>query len=326
MIITRTPFRISFCGGGSDLKEYYLKYGGAVLSAGINKYVFLSLHPFFYGNKYFLKYSKSELVDHVDKIQHRIIRQVLKDYGINGVDFNSSADIPAGTGLGSSSAFTVGLINLCNAYIGKYMNKEEIAHLACETEIDKLGEPIGKQDQYICAVGGLNYISFHRDDSVTVEKVYIDHAKRIYLEKNLLMFYTGITRSASEILAEQKNNTCMDKSKIENLHKMVKLAGELKNELLRGNIDTLAEILHAGWMYKRELASGISNEQINHYYDIAIKNGASGGKLLGAGGGGFLLFYVKEDYQDRVRKALSDLKELEFHFDYAGTGIIYYDK
>jgi D-glycero-alpha-D-manno-heptose-7-phosphate kinase len=273
-----------------------------------------------------LKYSKSELVDNIDKIQHRIIRQVLKDYGINGVDFNSSADIPAGTGLGSSSAFTVGLINLCNAYTGKYMNKEEIAHLACEIEIDKLGEPIGKQDQYICAVGGLNYISFNRDDSVTVEKVYIDHVKRTYLEKNLLMFYTGITRSASEILAEQQNNTCIDKSKIENLHKMVKLAGELKNELLGGNIDALGEILRAGWMYKRELASGISNEQINYYYDIAMKNGATGGKLLGAGGGGFLLFYVKEDYQDRVRSALSDLKELEFHFDYAGTTIIYYDK
>jgi D-glycero-alpha-D-manno-heptose-7-phosphate kinase len=272
-----------------------------------------------------LKYSKSELVDNIDQIQHKIIRQVLKDYEINGIDFNSSADIPAGTGLGSSSAFTVGLINLCNAYTWKYMNKEEIANLACEIEINKLGEPIGKQDQYICAIGGLNYISFHQDDSVTVEKVYIDYAKRTYLEKNLLMFYTGVTRSASEILIEQKNNTSMDRSKIENLHKMVQLAGELKKELLKGNINAMGEALHAGWMYKRELASGISSEQIDYYYDLAMKNGATGGKLLGAGGGGFLLFYVKEYYQEKVRKALKDLKELEFHFDHTGTSIIYYD-
>jgi D-glycero-alpha-D-manno-heptose-7-phosphate kinase len=326
MIITRTPFRISFCGGGSDLKEYYLKYGGAVLSAGINKYVFLSLHPFFYGNKYFLKYSKSELVDNIDQIQHRIIRQIFKDYGINGVDFNSSADIPSGTGLGSSSAFTVGLINLCNAYVGKYMNKEEVARYACEIEIEKLGEPIGKQDQFICAIGGLNYISFHRDDSVTVEKIYLDPDRCTYLEKNMLMFYTGVTRSASQILQEQKHNTSLDKAKVENLHKMVKLAGELKLELLSGNIDVMGEILHTGWMYKKELASGISNEQINYYYDLAIKNGATGGKLLGAGGGGFLLFYVKEYNQEKVRKALKGLKEQEFRFDYTGTNIIYYDK
>jgi D-glycero-alpha-D-manno-heptose-7-phosphate kinase len=326
MIITRTPFRISFAGGGSDLPNYYEKYGGSVLSISINKYMYLSLHPYFNNNGYLLKYSKTESTEDINEIKHPIIREVFKKYGIKGVDFNSSADIPAGTGLASSSAFAVGLINLCNAYTDKYMNKEEIAELACQIEIEELKEPIGKQDQYACACGGLNFIEFYKDGVVDVEKVYLMSQAYHSLEDNLLMFYTGQTRSASNILSEQKNNTTNDKAKIANLDKMVQLSKDLKEELLKGNIDAMGDILHTGWMYKKELANGISNPDIDYYYELAMQNGAKGGKLLGAGGGGFLLFYVTEDSREKVRTALKDLKEIDFRFDNKGTSIIHYSK
>lgn len=326
MIITRTPFRISFAGGGSDLKNYYEKYGGSVLSVSINKYIYLSMHPYFDENAYLLKYSKTEHAKSVEEIQHPIIKEVFKKYGIVGVDFNSSADIPSGTGLASSSAFTVGLINLCNAYTDNYMNKEDIAELACKVEIEDLKEPIGKQDQYACACGGLNFIEFYKDGVVDVEKLFLQSDAYHVLEKNLLMFYTGQTRAAGSILAEQKKNTTDDAAKINNLHKMVQLSRDLKTELLKGNTNAMGEILHAGWMYKKELANGISNPDIDYYYDLAIKNGALGGKLLGAGGGGFLLFYVEEQHRSRVRRALKDLKEINFKFDNKGTNVIHYSK
>ncbi|MEI8388345.1 MAG: GHMP kinase [bacterium] len=324
MIITRTPFRISFAGGGSDLKDYYQNYGGAVLSTSINKYIYLSMHPYFQKDGYFLKYSNLECVDNINKIQHRIIKRVLDDYKIMGIDFNSSADIPSGTGLGSSSAFTAGLINLCNIYTQKYMKKTEIASYACEIEIDKLKEPIGKQDQYACAIGGLNFISFNQDDVVTTEKIALDKDKSAKLQNNLLMFYTGSERSASAILKEQKENIA-DSKKTKNLQKMVLLAYELRDELLRGNIDDFGEILHKGWLYKKELSSQISNEKIDYYYNLAMKNGASGGKLLGAGKNGFLLFYAKENKHKQLRDSLKDLNELDFEFESIGTTVIYAD-
>ena len=326
MIITRTPFRISFAGGGSDLANYYEKYGGSVLSVSINKYIYLSMHPYFEEDAYLLKYSKTEHAQTVDEIQHPIIRTIFKKYDIKGVDFNSSADIPSGTGLASSSAFTVGLINLCNAYTDKYMNKQDIADLACKVEIEDLKEPIGKQDQYACACGGLNFIEFEPSGRVNVEKVFLTTEGYKRLENNLMMFYTGQTRAAGDILKEQKKNTTDDEAKINNLHKMVQLAKDLRQELLHNNIDAMGEILHQGWMYKKELAGSISNEFINQYYDLAMKNGASGGKLLGAGGGGFLLFYVKEENHQRLRYALRDLKELPFKFDNKGSTIIHYNK
>ena len=324
MIISRTPFRISFAGGGSDLKNFYLKHGGAVLSVSIDKYVYLSMHPYFYENKYLLKYSAHELVDSVDKIQHRIIKQVFTDYSIKGVDFNSSADIPSGTGLGSSSSFTVGMINLCNAFTGRYMSKEDIGEYACDIEINKLGEPIGKQDQYAAALGGINYIEFTPNDTVIVEKIIMKREKYRELEENLLLFYLGDSRSASVILKEQSSNMASDQVKVENTMKMVGLAKDLKHELLNNNIDRFGEILHTGWMYKKELASGISNERIDYFYDLGLKNGALGGKLLGAGGGGFLLFYVKKDNHEMLRRAFSELSEYGFRFDEDGTSIIYY--
>lgn len=326
MIITRTPFRISFAGGGSDLASYYEKYGGAVVSTTIDKYMYLSMHQYFFKNGFLLKYSQTENVNHLKDIKHNIIREVFKIYKIKGVDFNSSADIPSGTGLGSSSAFTSGLINLCNAYNETYKNKEEIAQEACHIEIDLLKEPIGKQDQYACACGGLNFIEFDPSGRVNIEKIFLTTKGYNKLEKNLLLFYTGQTRAASSILNDQKKNTINNNKNIENLHKMVTLAKELKNELLNDNIDAMGEILHKGWLYKKELASGISNKFIDLHYEKAIRNGALGGKILGAGGGGFLLFYVPENKHQKVRQALKDLKELEFRFDNKGTNIIYYGK
>ncbi len=325
MIIVKTPFRISFCGGGSDLKEYYSLYGGAVLSTTIDKYVYLSMHPYFFKTGYLLKYMKHEEADCLENIRHPIIREVFKDYGIKGVDFNSSADIPSGTGLGSSSTFTVGLINLCNIYTGRYMSKAEIADYACKIEIDRLKEPIGKQDQYAAAFGGLNFITFNQDDTVNVEKIFLNRQNFKQLQDRLVMFYTGETRSASEILAEQRGNMQNDKKKVEFMHKMVSLAYELKNEFIKGNIDALGEILDVSWRYKKELASGITSERIDGYYELALKNGAKGGKLLGAGGGGFLLFYVEESKKEDVINALKDLYRLEFSFETQGTSLIYYE-
>ena len=326
MIITRTPLRVSFAGGGSDLPSYYEKFGGAVLSTAIDKYIYLSMHPYFFKSGYFLKYSNVEHASILDDIKHPIIREVFRLYDIKGVDLSSSADVPSGNGLSSSSAFTTGLIHLCNAYKELYKTKSEIAAEACHVEIDILGEPIGKQDQYACACGGLNFIQFERTGEVTVEKVYLTSDGYRRLENNLMLFYTGITRSASSILQEQKSNTTHDSKKIENLHKMVGLAGNLRDELLRNNIDAMGEILHQGWLLKRELASKVTSPQINDWYERALRAGALGGKLLGAGGGGFLLFYVQEQNHQRVRDALSDLKEMPFTFDNKGTTIIHFNK
>jgi D-glycero-alpha-D-manno-heptose-7-phosphate kinase len=325
MIITKTPFRISFAGGGSDLAVYYEKYGGAVVSTAINKYVYLSMHPYFFENGYFLKYSKTEHAESIDQIEHPIIREVFKKYHIKGVDFNSSSDIPSGTGLASSSAFTCGLIQLCNAYTEHYITKEEIAGEACHIEIDILGEPIGKQDQYACACGGLSFIEFEPSGEVNIERLFLPFAAYKRLAGNLMLFYTGMMRSAGDILVEQRKNTGENNKSVQNLHKMVKLAHQLKDELLNNNIDATGEILHQGWMYKKELANGISSNVIDGYYDLAIKNGAAGGKLLGAGGGGFFLFYVKEENHKRLRQAMKDLKELPFNFDNKGVSIIYYN-
>ncbi|GHT64433.1 GHMP kinase [Endomicrobiia bacterium] len=325
MIITRTPFRISFAGGGSDISSYYEKFGGAVVSTTINKYVYLSMHPLFFKDKYFLKYSQTEHTDSLNYIQHSIIREVFRMYGICGVDFNSSADIPSGTGLASSSAFTAGLINLCNAYNRRYCDKKCIAEHACDIEINHLGEPIGKQDQYACACGGLNFIEFNPNGSVDIERLFLSNDVYYKLEKNLLMFYTGRSRKTNVILTEQKNSIECDTRKIENLHKMVSLARELKTELLHGNVDSIGEILHTGWMYKKELAANISNEGIDLIYELGCANGASGGKLLGAGGGGFVLFYAKEENHNRLRAAMHDYSEVNFKFDNNGTQVIHND-
>lgn len=321
MIITKTPFRVSFCGGGSDMANFYEKYGGCVLSTSINKYCYISIHPYFNENQTLLKYSENELVDSPDQIKHRIFRQVLTDMGIHGVEISSTADIPGGTGLGSSSTFTVGLLNTLNCYNGKFVSKDKLAKLACEVEIEKLGNPIGKQDQYGAALGGLNFIKFNQDGSVSHEPILMEGKTYKKLQKNLLMFYTGTTRSANTILAEQtKNITSDDKAK--NLLKMCGLAKDMKVALENNDISSFGKILDEGWQLKKELASGIANPAIDEAYEIAMKNGALGGKLLGAGGGGFLLFYCEEEKQDQLKKAIG-LRELDFSFERDGTSVIY---
>lgn len=321
MIITRTPFRMSFAGGGSDIASFYGKHGGCVLSTTINKYMYISVHPSFELKETVLKYSQTEVVDDISKIDHKYFKEVLDMLRISGVEISSTADVPAGTGLGSSSSFTVGLLHALYSYKGKFVSKEKLAAKACEIEMDRLKNPIGKQDQYAAAYGGLSFYQFNKDGSVFVEPVIMRSELYSQLERNLMMFYTGELHSASAILKEQSANiTSGDKEA--NQLKMCGLARELREELQHNNIDAMGEILNEGWNLKRTLASGISNPEIDEYYDTAIKHGAIGGKLLGAGGGGFLLFYVPENRQQEVRIALG-LQQMPFSFDYQGSAVIY---
>ena len=321
MIISRTPFRISFAGGGSDLPSFYSKHGGCVLSTGIDKYMYISVHPAFTKNIISLKYSKTETVDSIEKIQHIYFKDILKKFNLSGIEITSTADVPAGTGLGSSSSFTVGVLHTLNAYCGRYVSKEELAKAACKVEIEDLKQPIGKQDQYAASFGNLNFYSFERDGTVIVEPVILSREKSEELQDNLVMFYVGDVRSASSILQEQDKNIKNGYCEVNQLN-LCKLARELRNELNNGRIDSLGEILHDGWQLKRTLATGISNPLIVQYYETAIKNGAIGGKLLGAGGGGFLLFYVKKDKRQDLISNMS-LMEVPFRFDKQGSAIVY---
>lgn len=321
MIITKTPFRISFAGGGSDLADFYGKYGGCVLSTSINRYCYISIHPYFDENGTMLKYSENELVYNLADIKHRIFNCVLNERKIQGVEITSTADIPGGTGLGSSSTFTVGLLNTLNCYQGKYMSKGKLAEKACEIEIEKLGNPIGKQDQYAASFGGLNFIRFHRDGEVSVSPVMMQPETYQKLQENLVMFYTGDTRSANSILAEQKKNMGAE-DKAANLRQMCALAEEMQKALEKNELNSFGDLLNEGWKLKRTLASGISNPEIDEAYEIAMANGALGGKLLGAGGGGFLLFYCLPKDQERLRVALR-LRRFPFSFEKDGTSVIY---
>ena len=285
--------------------------------------MYVTIHPSFNRTETVIKYSKTESVQDIHKIQHPIARQLLLDNNLDGVEVVSTADIAAGTGLSTSSAYTVGLIHAINAYKGKYWSQEKIARRACELEIEELGEPIGKQDQYGTAVGGLKFIRFLRDNTVTVEPIILEREIQQELNENLLLFYTGITHSAGDILKEQNANIISAEQKFNNLIKMTEQAYEMKQALIGGNLNRFGEILNEGWHLKRELASKITSPEIDRYYELAIKNGAKGGKLLGAGGGGFLLFYCEKDRQKRLRVALSDMVELRFSMEQEGTKIIY---
>ncbi len=326
MIITKTPFRISFAGGGTDLSAFYENEEyGAVVSVTINKYMYIALHPYF-ENKFLLKYSNTELVSSPEDIQHPLIREsILLSNTKKHLEITSFADIPSkGTGLGSSSAFCVGLLHALSVFNHNQKSNEHYANDACVIEIDKLKEPIGKQDQYASAVGGLNYIRFNADGTVQVQKINLNRKTLTELDDNLLMFYTGITRETKKILGEQKEKTSSNEIR-QTLVKMRDLADQLRDALYQHDLTRFGEILHKGWLLKRSLTGSISNPEIDEYYNSAIKAGAIGGKLLGAGGGGFLLFYVPKDKQQAVREALSELKEMEFHFDMQGTRIAHID-
>jgi len=313
MIISRTPFRISFSGGGTDFPEFYEEEPGCVISSTIDKYIYLSMHPLFGSKGYHLKYFKNEIVDSVEKIQHPIIKEVFKRYGIKGVDFNSSSDVPSGTGLGSSSSFTVGLIKLIN----NSFPLGSIAALACYIEIDRLNAPIGIQDQYAAAFGGLNYYRFTAASSAEISPIKLSEEKKTQLEQSLMLFYLGGSRDNGTILTNQKDKVTQNRP---TLRKMVQLTNDLRDDLDNNYIDSFGEMLHAGWMYKKELSSNVSNGEVDYWYGKARQCGAEGGKLLGGGKTGFMLFYTK----DRERlKAGIDLYELPFKFENTGTTIIY---
>lgn len=324
MILSKTPLRMSWVGGGSDLPAYYKEELGAVLSTSIDKYIYVALNPKFDG-RIRLSYSKTEEVDFVNQIQHPIFREALLNTNINGgVEIASMADIPSqGSGLGSSSSFTVGLLNALYTYKNQYRSKESLANEACEIEILKCGEPIGKQDQYAAAYGGVNLIKFHSNETVSVEPVICSPKFIQNIEEHTLVFYTGRTRSASSILAQQsKDLLSQDRKSL--MRRMVQLAFDLRDEMQSNSITNFGEILNENWKLKSQLTKGITDSQIDTWYKEGIKNGASGGKLLGAGNGGFLMFFASPEKHDLIANSLSNLKRVKFGFDNSGAQIVFY--
>jgi len=323
VIITRTPMRVSFAGGGTDLPAFYRVEAGAVVSTAIRKYMYIVVNQRF-DSSIRVSYSRTEIAQSVEEIQHPIVREALRLTGIDGgIEIVSIADIPSGTGLGSSSSFTVGLLNALYAYRGVLKSAGELARLACEIEIDVLGEPIGKQDQYIAAHGGLCHFQFNPDESVFVSPLICQNSHREKLEQSLLLFYTGDSRRANTILAEQSAST-RQADKFSRLQRMSALAEQTRLCFLRGACpDEMGRLLHEGWMLKKELAGGITNGAIDDIYRKARQAGALGGKIAGAGGGGFLLLVVPPEKQAAVRRALAGFKEMDFAFEAEGSKIIY---
>ena len=327
MIISRTPYRISFCGGGTDIKAFYKKTIGKVISTSINKYLYviarrqLGLVEF----KYRLNYSTVEFCKSIDEIKHPIVKAAFEIFEVNyPIEITTFADIPASTGLGSSSAFAVGLIHALAGLQGKLMTKYEIASLAAHIEIDLLKRNIGKQDHFASAYGGLNVFTFFENEKVEVAPVFCEENRFEQFQNSLLLFFTGMKRDASEILSKQVEST---NEKMNVLGAMRDQVDELKNWLGSGmELSNIGEIFHKAWLLKKSIADGISDPSIDNIYKRAIKAGALGGKLLGAGGGGFLLFYVEASCQSQVRKALKDLFEVKFRFDSGGSRITYFDR
>ena len=321
MIITQTPIRISLAGGGTDFPEFFRREEGCVLSSAIDKYVFVIIKARF-DDKIRVGYTRTEMVDRVDEVQHELVREALRLTGITkGVEISTMADIPAqGSGLGSSSAVTVGLLNAMYVYTRRMQTAETLAREACRIEIDILGKPIGIQDQYIAAYGGLRFLRFHTDGSVTAEELDLDPDVKRRLNQNLMLFWTGIQRNASDILAEQKAQ--MD-DHMPYLREVKALALEARECLLAGEIDELGRILHRTWELKKRFASRITNPQIDDMYATALRAGALGGKIAGAGGGGFLLLYCPRERQADVRAALHGFRELPFHLESDGTKVIF---
>ena len=326
MIFSRSPLRISIAGGGTDLPSYYRNNEGFLISAAINKYVYVAISKPF-RPEISLKYSKIEKVNHVSDIEHPIIRETLKIFVKKDekpqIEINSIADLPSGTGLGSSGSFTTALITSLKAFNREIIYKSELAELACEIEINKLGESIGKQDQYISAYGGINCFSFHKNDTVTVHSLDISHQTLLELEENLLLFFTGFSRQASSILKDQKNKTeSFDKEMISNLDYVKEMGFRAKQLLVEGKTHEYGKLLHEHWENKKRRSKGMSNPLINKWYEVGLKNGAMGGKLVGAGGGGFLLFYTLNKTKLRAAMSQEGLEEVHFNFDFEGAKII----
>jgi len=327
MIISRTPFRISLFGGGTDFPSWYLENGGAVIGGTIDKYCMITLRtlPPFFQHRYRIVYSNIELVTHVDEIKHPSVRAVLTEMGVDGgVEIHHDGDLPARSGLGSSSSFTVGLLNAVNAYRGRMIGKAELAAEAIRIEQRVIGESVGSQDQVWAAYGGFNRIDFHRDGRIDVTPMVLPRARREALEGRLMIFFTGISRFASEIEKEKTANFASRRADLETMRAMVDEAAGILGAPDR-SLDDLGSMLHEGWMLKRGLSSNVSNSEIDALYEAARAEGALGGKLLGAGGGGFLLLYVPPERQDAVRRRLNHLIAVPVRFVSRGSEIVLYD-
>ncbi len=325
MIISCSPLRISLGGGGTDLPSYYQEHGGFLIAGAIDKLVYITLHETF-SEEILIKYSKMELVQTVDEIKHPIVREALKLVGIDEhphLEIASMSDIPSGTGLGSSGSFTTALLRALHAMHKNTVSPEQLAEQACHIELDLLKEPIGKQDQYIAAFGGLTCFTFHQDGRVEASPLRVSAETLANLEDNLVMFFTGFTRSASGILQDQDSRSKQkDSSMVDNLHFTKQLGYDSKSAFEAGDLRRFAEIMHVHWEHKRKRSQGMSNGQIDGWYEMARASGALGGKLIGAGGGGFLMFYAED--KTRLRRAMTQagLREVRFRFNFAGSQIL----
>jgi len=324
MIIARSPLRITLGGGGTDLPSYYRDHEGFLVSAAIDKYVYVNvMRPFTEG--IYLKYSQLEHVEKIADVKHPIIRETLQMLGFKTpqVEITTLADIPAGTGLGSSGSFTTALLKALYTHRKRHLHQEELAELACHIEIDRLGEPIGKQDQYIAAVGGVTCFTFHKNDKVTAEPLGISMDTMFDLEDNLLLFFTGFSRSASGILKDQKVKSQQnDAEMLNNLHYVKDLGYRSRDSLIDGKTELFGELMHEHWEHKKRRSGGMSNPKIDEWYEIGMKNGAVGGKLVGAGGGGFLMFMAHDRNKLRHAMSYAGLEEVRFKFDFEGSKVV----
>lgn len=321
MIIVQTPLRISLFGGGTDFPSFYMEEGGCVLSSAIDKFIFVTIKDRF-DDKLRIGYTQTEMVDDIEQIHHELIRESLRLTEItNGIEITTMGDIPSeGSGLGSSSTVTVGALHAMHSYLGNLVSTETLAREACEIEIEKLKKPIGIQDQYIAAYGGFRFFDFLPNGDVKSEKINISSEARRSLNDNFLLFFTGITRHSASILKEQTNNI---KDRITELREIKHMTHQARNDVEKGNFDTLGRLLHQSWELKKCLAGTISNDYINDIYDSARRAGALGGKITGAGGGGFLLLYVPYEFQNKVRSTLKSFQELPFRLEADGTKVIF---
>lgn len=325
MIITRTPFRITLGGGGTDLPSYYSKYGGFIFAAGINKYMFINLNRPIVDDLVRVKYSKTEIVTHRNELQHDIAKEAMLMMEIDkALEIVSMADVPAGTGLGSSSCYAVGLLNGLHTMKREYVSLQTLAEEACKLEINRLGKPLGKQDQYMAAFGGLTVLEIGKDGKVKVRKADVPEETVGDLNRNLLMFYTNTQRDANEILSEQGNGVKEEKKNVvENMHFIKDLGYKILNAAESGNITDIGFLFDEHWQYKKKISAKMSNPHFDGIYEIAKENGALGGKISGAGGGGFFLFYVEEKHGKfrEVMKSLG-LREMKYRFDFEGTKVL----
>ena len=326
MIITRTPLRISLGGGGTDLPSYYSRRGGIVISAAINRYIYVGINRTF-SDDYFIKYSEMERCRTVEEIAHPLIREALQTHHIGpALELVSLADIPAGTGLGSSGSFTVGLLRAIYAFKRQHVVAQNLAEEACDIEIGKLGRPVGKQDQYIAAFGGLTCFEFDREGRVSVSPLQIPRPALHDLEERLLLFFTGYSRDAEDQLQQQRNlSDAGDEAMLGNLDEMAAIGRQVREALEAGDNRAFARLLHEHWQRKRERSPGMSSSAIDHWYQIGMANGALGGKLVGAGGGGFLLFYAENNHTLRAAMEKEGLTEVRFKFDFDGSSVIVRD-